>query len=363
MTLSSTGAADDGPVVLGRTRDRQVSSLREGSAQPLIERYDSALFDLDGVLYIGGAAVPAAPEAVAAAQAAGMRVAFVTNNASRTPATVADHLTSLGIAATPADVVTSAQAAATLVAEAVAPGAAVLVVGGEGLDVALAERGLRPVRRAADHPAAVVQGFSPEVGWRLLAEGAYAVRAGLPWIASNLDVTIPTPSGLAPGNGALVEVIAAATGRRPVGAGKPETPLHREAVQRLGASTPLVVGDRLDTDIEGANRSGAASLLVLTGVTTPVDLVLAGPAHRPTYVCADLWSGLVGEHPPVHRHPDGGWTCGGWVCTVTQTGIALVGTGEPVDGLRAVCVACWQPDGLDRPADGVLREVVAGLGL
>lgn len=334
--------------------------MRDGSAQPLTDRYDSALLDLDGVLYIGGAAVPGAPEAVAAARAAGMRVAFVTNNASRTPATVADHLTSLGIAANPVDVVTSAQAAAALVADAVAPGAAVLVVGGEGLDVALAERGLRPVRRAADQPQAVVQGFAPDVGWRLLAEGAYAVRAGLPWIASNLDVTVPTASGLAPGNGALVEVIAAATGRRPVAAGKPEPPLHREAVQRLGAHSPLVVGDRLDTDIEGANRSGAASLLVLTGVTTPLDLVLAGPAHRPTYVCADLRSGLVGGHPPVRRRQDGGWTCGGWVCTVTPAGVALVGAGEPLDGLRVVCVACWQQDGVD---DGAVREVVSGLGL
>ena len=360
MTLPSPDAADDGPVVLGRARGRRFRPLRDGSVQPLSDIYDSALFDLDGVLYIGGAAVPGAPEAVAAARAAGMRVAFVTNNASRTPATVAEHLTSLGMTATPEDVVTSAQAAARLVADLVAPGSAVLVVGGEGLDVALAERGLRPVRRAADHPQAVVQGFAPDVGWRLLAEGTYAVRAGLPWIASNLDVTVPTADGLAPGNGALVEVIAAATGTRPVAAGKPEAPLHREAVQRLGATNPLVVGDRLDTDIEGANRSGAASLLVLTGVTTPVDLVLAARAHRPTYVCADLWSGLRGAHPPVRRHPDGGWTCGGWVCSVTPAGIALVGSGEPLDGLRAVCVASWSEGGVD---EGLAHEAVAGLGL
>jgi glycerol-1-phosphatase len=360
LTPSSPGAAEDGPVLLGRTRDQRARPLREGSGQPLVDRYDSALLDLDGVLYVGAHAVPGAPEAVAAARASGMRVAFVTNNASRTPDTVAAHLTALGIPATPEDVVTSAQAAATLVAEAVAPGAAVLVVGGEGLDVALTERRLRPVRRASDHPAAVVQGFSPDVGWRLLAEGTYAVRAGLPWIASNLDVTVPTPQGPAPGNGALVEVIAKATGRRPVAAGKPPTPLHLEAVQRTGAQNPLVVGDRLDTDIEGANRVAVASLLVLTGVTTPVDLVLAGPEHRPTYVCTDLWSGLVRGHPPVRRHEAGGWTCGGWVCTVTATGIALVGGGDGLDGLRAVCVACWQEDGVDAEMVG---EVVAGLGL
>jgi ribonucleotide monophosphatase NagD (HAD superfamily) len=242
----------------------------------------------------------------------------------------------------------------------VAPGASVLVVGGEGLDVAISERGLRPVRRASDRPAAVVQGFSSDIGWPLLAEGTYAVRDGLPWIASNLDVTVPTPRGLAPGNGALVEVIVAATGRRPVVAGKPEIPLHREAVRRTGGRNPLVVGDRLDTDIEGANRAGVASLLVLTGVTTAVDVVLADPAHRPGYLCTDLWSGLAGVHPAVRRQDTGGWTCGGWVCTVSEAGIALVGAGDALDGLRAVCVAVWHWGAADA---GMVREVVGGLAL
>ncbi len=361
MTPSPTGAAGDGAAVRGRRRGEQpVRPLADGSPLPLVNRYDGALFDLDGVLYVGPHAVAGAPEAVAAARAAGMRVAFVTNNASRTPETVAAHLTDLGIAAAPEDVVTSAQAAATLVAEIVAPGAAVLVVGGEGLETALAERGLRAVRRATDRPAAVVQGFSPDVGWRLLAEGTYAVRAGVPWIASNLDVTVPTARGLAPGNGALVEVIAQATGRRPVAAGKPQTPLHQEAVRRTGTRNPLVVGDRLDTDIDGANRAGVASLLVLTGVTTPVDLVLAEPAHRPSYVCANLCDGLLRRHPPVQRQESGGWTCGGWICTVTDTGIALVGTGAGLDGLRAVCTAWWHECGADPE---MVREVVGGLGL
>lgn len=360
MTPPTAGAAEPDALFLGRARDQRVRPLREGSTQPLVERYDSALFDLDGVLYIGTSAVPGAPDAVAAARAAGMKAAFVTNNASRTPDTVAEHLVRLGITATPDDVVTSAQAAATLVAELVPPGSAVLVVGGEGLDVAIAERGLRPVRRASDRPAAVVQGFSPDIGWPLLAEGTYAVRAGLPWIASNLDVTVPTPQGLAPGNGALVEVIAAATGRRPEAAGKPELPLHREAVRRTGARTPLVVGDRLDTDIAGANRAGVASLLVLTGVTRPEDVVLAGPGYRPGFICTDLRSGLVAAHPPVLRDDVGGWTCGGWICTVSQAGIALVGAGDPLDGLRAVCVAVWQAGTADA---GPVHEVVGGLGL
>lgn len=343
--------------------------LVDGSQHALVTRHDSALLDLDGVLYVGPDAVGGAPEAVAAARAAGIRVAFVTNNAARTPETVAAHLTELGVVASPEDVVTSAQAAATLVAAEVEPGAAVLVVGGEGLDAALAERGLRPVRAADDEPAAVVQGFSPDVGWRQLAEGTYAVQAGLPWIASNLDATIPTSQGMAPGNGALVGVIVRATGRHPVAAGKPETPLHEEAVRRTGAQDPLVVGDRLDTDIEGAVNAGVPSLLVLTGVSTALDLVLAAEARRPTYVSRDLSTGLLEPHPPVTREP-AGWTCGGWVCTVTDgrievTGGAAAGDAADeagaMDGLRAVCVAVWEAG--DQPDSDEVQRALAYVGL
>ncbi|MBC7678004.1 MAG: HAD-IIA family hydrolase [Pseudorhodobacter sp.] len=338
------------------------SPLVDGSEESLVALHDGALLDLDGVLYVGPAAVPGAAEAVAKARAAGTRVVFVTNNASRTPQTVAAHLSDLGIAADPLDVVTSAQAAASLVAAAVPRGSAVLVVGGEGLEAAALERDLRPVRTMADGPVAVVQGFGPDVGWRLLAEGAYAVRAGLPWVASNLDVTIPTAAGIAPGNGTLVEVIAMATGRRPAVAGKPETPLYAEAVRRLGAERPVVVGDRLDTDIEGANRAGLPSLLVLTGVTTPTDLVLAQAPLRPTYVSRDLLDGLLQPHPPVTLTTStGGWRCGGWECTVVDDGIDLTGAGDAVDGLRALCAAVWSKDeGVDRTHVG---HVLQRLGL
>jgi HAD superfamily hydrolase (TIGR01450 family) len=319
-----------------------VTSLADGTDEPLATRHDVALLDLDGVLYVGPDAVDGAPEAVAAAREAGVSVAFVTNNASRTPATVAAHLTGLGIAAEAADVVTSAQAVAGLVAAAVPARAPVLLVGGEGLAEAIRERGLRPVGTARDEPAAVVQGFSPDVGWRLLAEATYAVRAGVPWFASNLDSTLPTPEGLAPGNGALVEVVARVTGRRPVVAGKPETPLHDEAVRRTGARAPVVVGDRLDTDILGAHRAGVPSLLVLTGVAGPRDLVLAPAGRRPTYVSRDLRGGLLGLHPAVLRGDDGGHRCGGWVVEVRDGRIVVEGDGDDVDGLRALCVAVWE---------------------
>lgn len=338
-----------------------MTPLVDGTEVPLAQRHDTALLDLDGVLYVGPDAVPGAADAVALATAAGMRLAFVTNNAARTPQTVAAHLRDLGIPAEPDDVVTSAQAAVTLVVELVPAGSRVLVVGGDGLHAALLERDLHPVGTAAENPAAVVQGFSPDVGWSLLAEGTYAVRAGMPWVASNLDTTVPTPQGLAPGNGALVEVIAGATGRRPVVAGKPETPLHQEAVRRTGSAHPLVVGDRIDTDIEGAHRAGVDSLLVLTGVATPTDLVMAEEAQRPTYVAGDLRTGLLGTHPPVRRLESGAWACGGWVCDATAGGIELTGSGEGMDGLRALCVAHWAKEGADSHDD--ISRLVARLGL
>ena len=214
-------------------------------------------------------------------------MAFVTNNASRTPTAVVEHLARVGVPATEAEVATAAQAAATLLTTLVAPGVRVLVTGGEGLRVAVAERGFEVVAAAADAPAAVVQGYAPALAYDDLAETALAVRAGAVWVASNLDATIPTPRGLLPGNGALVALVATAAGRRPDAvAGKPEPALHDEAVRRSGARRPLVVGDRLDTDVAGAVRAGCDSLLVLTGVSTEADLAAA--AARPTYVGADL---------------------------------------------------------------------------
>jgi HAD superfamily hydrolase (TIGR01450 family) len=321
--------------------------LLAGSPQPLAERYDVALLDLDGVVYVGPAAVPNASESLRAASDLGMRLAYVTNNASRPPDVVAAHLRSIGIPAETRDVVTSAMAAARVVADLVPAGSPVLVVGGEGLRAALVERGLQPVWRETDDPVAVVQGFAPEVGWQLLAEGAYALQRGLPWVASNTDLTIPTPRGKAPGNGTLVQVLRLATARDPVVAGKPEPPMHREAMLRTGADHPLVVGDRLDTDIAAADRAGVASLLVLTGVTHLPELLAARPGMRPTYLGHDLRALLL---PQPSVTADGEW----WRCRATRARVVagrlevagpdgqLRGPDDDgLDAVRACCAAVW----------------------
>ena len=346
------------PEAVDRDRDTGLASFLRGCPDPLSQVYDVALLDLDGVVYLGDAAVPGAPQALAKAADAGMRLAYVTNNSSRTPSAIAAQIASFGVPATAADVVTSAQAAATLLAGRLDPGSAVLVVGGNGLRAAIRERGFRPVTTALDRPAAVAQGFAPGIGYSLLCEGALAVQDGAWFVASNGDATMPTGRGRQPGNGALSQVIVYATGKQPVVAGKPEPPLHAEAVARTGARHPLVVGDRLDTDIEGAVRAGAPSLLVLTGVTRPEDAVLAVPGQRPTYLAADL-AGLLAPHPSITAE-QGAFRCGRWAARLADRDSRLVleGSGDRIDGLRALCAAAWSGGQL---TPEVIRPALAAL--
>ncbi|MFD9266156.1 HAD hydrolase-like protein [Streptomyces goshikiensis] len=318
-----------------------------GSERSLHRAYDTALLDLDGVVYAGGEAIAHAVDSLVAARADGMHLAYVTNNALRTPDAVAAHLTELGVPSEAGEVITSAQAVSRMIAEQVPAGSKVLLIGGEGLRVALRERGLVPVESADEEGlAAVVQGYGgPELAWARLAEASYAVNRGVPWFASNTDLTIPSARGIAPGNGAAVEVVRIATGAEPRVAGKPQPPMHRETVLRTGAERPLVVGDRLDTDIEGAFNGEVDSLLVLTGVTDAEQLLRAEPRHRPTYVDRDL-RGLLTGQPEVVGATDGGFRCGAWTAVAVDGALELRGEdGDPLDGLRALCAAAWTEAG------------------
>ncbi|MDT0382167.1 HAD-IIA family hydrolase [Streptomyces sp. DSM 42041] len=330
--------------------------LARGCESPLCREYDTALLDLDGVVYVGPDAVEHAAPSLFGAVGQGMRLAYVTNNASRTPETVAKHLSGIGMPAVPEDVVTSAQAASRLAFELYGSGAPVLVVGGEGLRTAVEERGLRVVASAEDNPHAVLQGYSPEVNWLDLAEISYAVARGVPWIATNTDATVPTPRGLAPGNGTLVGVVRTATGVSPMVAGKPSEPLFQEALSRTRAGRPLMIGDRLDTDVQGARAAGIDSLLVLTGATDPTALVAAPEHARPTYLAADLRD-LLAPHAGVVRRGEV-YFCGGWSVTSGGDALSVSGNGDPCDGLRAICVAAWSTDRLPDPG-----RALASVGL
>lgn len=270
-----------------------------------------------------------------------MRVAYVTNNASRPPALVAERLTGLGIPAEAHEVVTSAQAAARVLAEQLPSGGVVLVVGTDALADEVRRVGFTPVHALAeaaeDRVDAVVQGLSPDTCQRDLADAAVALRSGALWVAANTDLTLPSVRGPLPGNGAFVALLQTVTGLEPLVAGKPDPALHRESVERVAARTPLIVGDRLDTDVLGAVRGGADSLLVLTGVTDRAALLAAPRGSRPTYVASDL-RGLDEPHPEVEVQDDTA-RCRGATATCADGRVVVEGSGD--DALRAEAALIW----------------------
>jgi len=235
--------------------------------------------------------------------------------------------------------VTSAQAAARVLSERLGAGARVVVLGGRGLADAGAEPGLVLVG-VEDDAEAVVTGYGPDVLWGQIMRAAVRIQGGLWWVASNTDLTFPTTFGVAPGHGVLVETLRRFTGVEPVVAGKPARPLLDETVRRCGGERPLMVGDRLDTDIEGAHAAGVDSLLVMTGVTGLAELVAAGPGLRPTYISADL-SGLDASQP-LPEVSDDAVALGGWRGRVSDGALEMSGTGEADDWWRVLAVAAWR---------------------
>jgi glycerol 3-phosphatase-2 len=230
-----------------------------------------------------------------------------------------------------------------LLAERLPAGARILVIGGEGLRAVVLEAGFVIAESADDAPDAVVQGFAPELGWGDLAEASFALAdPDLLWVATNTDWTIPVDRGIAPGNGTLVSAVHSAVGRLPVVAGKPETPLFEVAVDRFSAERPFFVGDRLDTDIQGANAAGMPSALVLTGIDGPKELLAAQPNRRPGFILQDL-RGLLEPYPEVKRRRDG-VQVGKAVARVDGISLEVLKPGEPIDLIRAATEAVWSAD-------------------
>jgi HAD superfamily hydrolase (TIGR01450 family) len=305
-----------------------------------IEGADVLLLDLDGVVYRGRHAVPHAVDTLTAITRGGTRVGYITNNAARRPDTVAEQLRGYGLEVEPEQVVTSPQAAVRLLTERLPGGARVLVIGGDGLSSVVQAAGFTVVDTADDAPDAVVQGFSPDLAWRDLAEASFALAdPDRLWVATNTDWTIPVERGIAPGNGTLVSAVHSAVGRLPVVAGKPERPLFDTAVERFGAAHPFFVGDRLDTDIAGANAAGMPSALVLTGIDGPRELLAAPLQARPPFVLADL-RGLTEPYPEVRETRDG-HRVGEALVRVRGRAVEVARDGEPLDVLRAAALAVW----------------------
>jgi len=339
-----------------------VQSLRNTSLKPLQTQcenlardYDAFLLDLDGVVYIGEESVPGVlPALNQAHDEFGTSLTCVTNNAGRSSFAVAEHLTSLGLHVGADDVVTSAQAGAAELAKLIAPGSSVFVCGSRDLMHEVELVGLKPSQEFKIEHDAVINGYWPDMPWRMLGQAAGIISSGAIWVATNMDLTIPTKYGTSPGNGAMVTALIKATGREPdVIAGKPETALMYASIARANSQKPLVVGDRLDTDIAGANNVGIDSLLVLSGVTSIKDLLEAIPAERPTYLGWDAASVLL-AHPPVLTAADQ-LTLNGWV--VNQSGLS--GSGDSLDAIRVCAVACW--DGVNSTEQLLQNLITRGI--
>jgi glycerol 3-phosphatase-2 len=312
-----------------------------------IDGVDVVLADLDGVVYAGANAIPHAVESLNEV-ARSIRVGYVTNNASRTDESVAQHLRDLGLTVETRDVVTSPQAAMSLLHDAAPAGSTILVIGGEGLTSEVSKAGFVVTDSAEDAPAAVIQGFSPDLGWKHLAEASFALNkrepgasGGIPWIATNMDWTIPVARGVAPGNGTLVSAVHLAVGRLPIVAGKPELPIFDEAKRRFETDNLLFIGDRLDTDIKGAVSAGIRSVLVLTGIDSAKQALAAPAGSHPTYIVDDLRQ-LHVPYPETVTHADGSVSVG--EAHVVKRGMEIVVVREgahPLDAVRAACTLIW----------------------
>jgi glycerol 3-phosphatase-2 len=323
---------------------------------PLVAGFGGVVFDLDGVVYLGEQVVPAAPGALDQVRGLGVKVAFVTNNSYRPPDRVAEKLNRLGVKAAEGEVLTSAAAAVRLLGGRDGlDGVRVMVVGGPGLRQALEAAGARVVDGPAWREAEVVAvGFDPDLTYARVRDATLAIRAGARFVGSNPDTTLPTPDGFWPGAGATLALLQASTGVRPEVAGKPERALLDTAAAAIGPGPYLMVGDRADTDLDGAHRLGWSTALVLSGVTRPADL--PDLATVPDHLLADVGGLLEQPGPAVHPATGADRDAAAALLGADEGGgsrLLVAVTGE--DG-RVVGAAAVRPDGSAGQLDGPVVE-------
>lgn len=302
--------------------------------------YDTLLCDLDGVIYEGTDAIVDAVETVNSFLAQGLPVGYVTNNSSRKPETIAEQLAGFGIQALPENVIGSAKTGVEILATLIPAGSRVLVVGGEGLRSRVIEAGFELVKTSDENPAGVIQGFDPSVAWTDLAEASYSISNGATWVATNQDWTIPREKGIAPGNGTLVSAVHTAVGQLPIVAGKPEPAIYKTAVDHFGAKNAIFVGDRIDTDIRGANRAGLDSVLVMTGISTRKEVLGVKKEDRPTYIIGTMAELLQAYDLP--KKTKRGYSCKNAEVELLGNKVVVV-NGDPksIGALRAACAVIY----------------------
>jgi HAD superfamily hydrolase (TIGR01450 family) len=309
-------------------------------AARVFDKFQTLFLDLDGVIYEGDKAIVDSIESITTLKSLGVSVGYLTNNSSRKPETITEQLRGFGLRLTAEEVISSAQAGVELLSSMIPAGAKVLVVGGEGLSSRVLDAGFELVKSSDDLPAAVIQGFAPDVNWKDLAEASYSIQAGAKWVATNQDWTIPREKGIAPGNGTLVSAVHTAVGQLPLVAGKPERAIFETAMREFQTQSAIYVGDRLDTDVLGANRAGLGSAIVMTGVTSRKELLGARSDSRPTFILGTL-KDLLGSYraPSKTRR---GYKLG--VAEVELLGDKIVvsfGDPKSLDALKAACLTIW----------------------
>lgn len=305
----------------------------------LIDNYDGLLLDLDGVVYRGQQPIADAIETIGKLPSK-MPIGYVTNNASRTQSQIAQQLRGFGLDLDASQVISSAKAAAEMLSERIT--GKVLVIGGDGLREAVREHGFEVVSGSDDKPDAVIQGFSPDIGWRDLAEASYAINNGALWLATNQDWTIPLERGIAPGNGTLVSAVHTAVGHLPEFAGKPARKIFDTAKKQLDMKRPLFIGDRIDTDILGANNAEIDSALVFTGIATGKETISAPKGSRPTYLLESISEILEKYKPP--KKTKYGYKSGSAQVELLGNKVRLINSGSRIEVLRAACSVVWESE-------------------
>ena len=309
-------------------------------AAKVFDQFETLLLDLDGVIYEGNNKIVDAVESITTLSETGTKVGYVTNNSSRKPETIADQLRGFGLTLSAEEIISSAQAGVELLERMIPAGSKVLVVGGEGLRFEVVNAGFELVKLSDDMPAAVIQGFAPDVGWNDLAEASYSIQGGAKWVATNQDWTIPREKGLAPGNGTLVSAVHTAVGQLPVVAGKPERAIFETAMRKFATKSAIYVGDRLDTDVVGANKAGLGSGLVMTGVTTRKELLAAKADSRPKFILGTLKDLLSPYREPVKTKR--GYKLGdAEVELLGEKVVVSFGNPKSLDALKAACLTIW----------------------
>jgi len=262
---------------------------------PLVERYDQLIVDLDGCVWIGNEPVDGSVEAVEQLRGAGKRVAFATNNSRRTAEEYVRKLWGMGIQASVADVVTVGGAMQHLLAE-TRRGMTAFVIGTQAMVGHVADAGLKVMNNTdlASRTDLVIVSGTDQVNYDDVRTASLALRRGADFLATSRDPTYPMPDGLWPGTGALLAAVETASGRKAATVGKPKPQLFFTALERLGEGRTLVVGDRLDSDIEAAKRAELDGALVLTGEATAADAE-ASKDPRPVAVADSLLALVSGQ--------------------------------------------------------------------